>query len=198
MALKFVIFFFHNHYYYFFLNIRKWKFMRIHFFSFLKTKCGKVCPKKIAKLKWSVRYKINQIPPKPKTPFNSQKLKNQKTSLSEDSSYLWCDVFVLSKITFIEFFFVLAAIAMSLFNPFLFSKNWNYPPKIQILTNVKTSPPQKNIKNIDDVLFGSKNAFKRVFLVLAALDFMLFVTTLLEIPLRFCWAFFDPFKWIWA
>ena len=72
--------------------------------------------------------------------------------LSEDSSYLWCDVFVLSKIAFLEFFLVLAAKSMSLFSPFLFSKNWNYPPKIQIMANVKTSPPQENIKKIyDDV-----------------------------------------------
>ena len=41
---------------------------------------------------------------------------------------------------------------MSLISPFLFSKNFNYPPKIQILTNVKTSPPQENIK-IDNDFF---------------------------------------------
>ena len=35
-------------------------------------------------------HKINQIPPKPKTP-------NIKTSLSDDSSNLLCDVFVLFK-----------------------------------------------------------------------------------------------------
>ena len=33
-----------------------------------------------------------------------------------------------------------------------FSKNQNYPPKVQILTNVKTSPPQENT-NIDDDVF---------------------------------------------
>ena len=49
-----------------------------------------------------IRHEINQIPPKPKTPFKSQKSKNLKTSLSEDSSNLWCDVFVLSKIAFLE------------------------------------------------------------------------------------------------
>ena len=44
---------------------------------------------------------------------------------------------------------VFAAKSMSLFSLFLFSKNLNYPPKIKIWTNVKTSPPQEN-KNIND------------------------------------------------
>ena len=65
----------------------------------------------------------NQIPQKPKTPYKSQKLQNLTTSLSEDSSNLGCDVFVLSKIAFLEVFLVLAAKSMSLFSPFLFSKN---------------------------------------------------------------------------
>ena len=41
---------------------------------------------------------------------------------------------------------------MSLFRPFLFSINRNYPPKIKILPNVRTSPPLENIK-IDDNIF---------------------------------------------
>ena len=77
---------------------------------------------------------------------------NKKTSLSEDSSNIWCDVFVLSKIAYLEGFFGFGVKSMSLFSPFLFSKNLNYPPKILILTNVKTSPPQENV-NIDDDVF---------------------------------------------
>ena len=81
-------------------------------------------------LNQSIRPNINQIPPKPKTPFNSQKIKNLKTLLSEDSSNIWCDVFVLSKIAFLEgFFLVLAAKSMPLFSPFLFSKKLKSPLK---------------------------------------------------------------------
>ena len=41
--------------------------------------------------------------PKPKTPLKIQKLKkNLKTSLSEHSGNLWCEVFVSSKIAFLE------------------------------------------------------------------------------------------------
>ena len=84
--------------------------------------------------------------------------------LFEDSSYLWCDVFVLSKIAFLKGFLVFAAKSMSLFSPFLFNKSLNYPPRIQILTNVKTSPPQEN-KNIYDDVFVliKKSILKGVF-----------------------------------
>ena len=52
------------------------------------------------------------------------KAKKKKTSVSGDSSNLGCDGFFLSKIAFLEgFFLVLAAKSMSLFSPFLFSKN---------------------------------------------------------------------------
>ena len=42
---------------------------------------------------------------KTKTPFKSQIFENLKTSLFEDSKYLWCNVFVLSKIALLEGFF---------------------------------------------------------------------------------------------
>ena len=64
-----------------------------------------MCPTKNAKLKQSIRHEINQIPPKPKTPIKSKKKIKNKKSLSEDSSYLWCDVFALSKIAFFVVFF---------------------------------------------------------------------------------------------
>ena len=110
----------------------------ILFYFFLRLNVAKYVLRKLAKLKWSIQYKINQIRPKPKTDFKSQKLKNPKTSLSEDSSYLWYDFFVLSKIVFLQGFLVLVAKLMSLFSLFLFSKNFNYPPNISILTNFKT------------------------------------------------------------
>ena len=49
--------------------------------------------------------KINQMLPKPKTPLKSQFFENLKTSLFEDSINFWFDVFVLSKIAFLEGFF---------------------------------------------------------------------------------------------
>ena len=80
---------------------------------------------------------------------------------------------------FLYVFFVLAVKSQNqclYLSPFWFSKNLNYPPKIQILTNVKTSPPQENIKKLVMMfLFGSKKVFSKVFLVLAALDLLLFV-----------------------
>ena len=75
---------------------------------------------------------------------------------------------------------------------FLFNKNLNHPPKIQILTNVKTSPPQESIKIDDDVFVQIKKCILRVFLVLAALGLLLFITTLLSIKLCFCCAFLIP------
>ena len=50
---------------------------------------------------------INPLQNKPNTAKTKNtllksKIKNQKTSLSEDSNYLGCDVFRLSKIAFIE------------------------------------------------------------------------------------------------
>ena len=42
---------------------------------------------------------MNQILPKPTTPFKSKK---KKKSLSDDSNYLLHDVFVLSKLAFLE------------------------------------------------------------------------------------------------
>ena len=46
--------------------------------------------------------------------------------------------------------------SMSLFSPFLFIQNLNYPPEILILTNVKTSSRQENIKIVDDVFVRIK------------------------------------------
>ena len=62
----------------------------------------------------SIRYKKKQIPPKPKTPLK----RVFKKTLSENSKYLWCDVFVLSKSAFLEDFLVLAAKSMSILSPF--------------------------------------------------------------------------------
>ena len=74
---------------------------------------------------------------------------------------------------------------MSLFRPFLFSKTLNYPPKIQILTNVKTTSPQENIKIYNNVFVRIKKCTLKGVFGLAALDLMLFVTTLLSIKLCF-------------
>ena len=81
---------------------------------------------------------INSLQNKPNTAKTKNRLQKSKTSLSEDSSYLWCDFFVLSKIVFLQGFLVLMAKSMSLFSHFLFSKNLNYPSKISISTNLKT------------------------------------------------------------
>ena len=124
--------------------------MRIHIYIYLlRRNVAKYVQKKLESWNNQSFKKTNQIPPKPKTPFKSQKFKSKKkTLLSEDSSNLWCGVFALSEIAFLEgFFLVLAAKSMSIFSPFLFSKKLNYPPKIHILTNVKSSPPQENMKN---------------------------------------------------
>ena len=43
--------------------------MRIHIFHFFRLKVPKYVLKTIAKLKKLIRQEINQIPPKPKTPF---------------------------------------------------------------------------------------------------------------------------------
>ena len=73
----------------FFLHTKK---LKIYEDSYLKTKnlrpnVAKYVIKTISKCQ-IIRHEINQIPPKPKTPFTSQKFKNPKTSLSEDSSNL--------------------------------------------------------------------------------------------------------------
>ena len=65
---------------------------------------------------------------------------------------------------------------MSLFSPSLISKNCIYPPENQFFINVKTSPPQKNLNNRYDVFVLIKKNILKVFLVLAALDLLLFVT----------------------
>ena len=90
---------------------------------------------------------------------------------------------------------VLAAKSMSLYSSFLFSKNWNNPPKILIFTNVNTSLPQENIKIYDDVFVQIKNGIlKGVFgfgsIVLVVICYNSFSNKTVEL--------FDPFKYIWA
>ena len=101
--------------------------------------------------KWT-KYGQNQ-----KTPFKSQKFKNKKTSLSEDFSNIWCDVFALSKIVFLEFFFGFGGKVNVSIYPFFASK-------IKIFTIVKTSPSQENIKiNYWVFVWIKKNYFEGCF-----------------------------------
>ena len=74
---------------------------------------------------------------------------------------------------------------MSLFSPFLFSKNLNYPPKIKILTNVRTSRPQENIKMYDDVFVWLQKCTLKGVLGFGSIGFDVIVTTLSAIKLRF-------------
>ena len=81
---------------------------------------------------------------------------------------------------------------MSLFSPFLFGKKWNYTPKIQILTNVNTSPPQEN-KNIDDddvpiKKCTLKGAFRIGSIGFAVICYYTFIN-----KIAFLLSFFDPF-----
>ena len=80
---------------------------------------------------------------------------------------------------------VLAAKSMSLLSPFLFSQNLNYPPKIQILTNVRTSSPQKIIKIYDYVFIWIKKFTLNGVFGFGSNGFDVIVITLLAIKLRF-------------
>ena len=75
---------------------------------------------------------------------------------------------------------------MSLFSPFLFSKNLNYPPKIQILTNVKTSPPQEKIKIDDDVFVWIQKCILKGVFGFVSIGFVVIFKYILAIKLRFC------------
>ena len=84
---------------------------------------------------------------------------------------------------------------MSLFSPFLLSKNWNNPPKIKIWTNIKTSPAQENIK-IDDDVFGriKKCIFKGVF-GFGSIVFVVICYYTFSNKIAFLLSFFDPLKY---
>ena len=82
IAVKFDIYFFNKYSFIIFISLllffytKKLKFMRINiFFIFVRLNLADYVLKTIAKLKYSIRHEINQIPPKPKTPFTSKKLK---------------------------------------------------------------------------------------------------------------------------
>ena len=77
--------------------------MRIHIFILKRLNVAKYVLKNG---KVEIIDLLQNKPNTAKTPFKSKKFKkNQKQSLSEDSNYLLWDVFVLSKITFLEVFF---------------------------------------------------------------------------------------------
>ena len=78
--------------------------MRIHIFNFLKTKFViKNCKVEIIN---PLGNKQNTA--KPKNTLKNPKLKNKKkTLLSEDSSYLWCDVFLCVQNRLFRVFFSL-------------------------------------------------------------------------------------------
>ena len=90
----------------------------------------------------------------------------------------------------------MAAKSMSLFSPFYFRKKLNYPSKIKILTNVKTSPPQENI-NIDDDVFVllKKSILKSVF-GFGSIGFVVICYYTLSNEIVFLLSFFDPVKCI--
>ena len=77
-------------------------------------------------------------------------------------------------------------------SPLLFSKNWNYPPKIQILTNVKTSPPQVNIKIYDDVFVRIQKCILKGVFGFVSIRFVVICKYILAIILSFWWAFLTP------
>ena len=81
---------------------------------------------------------------------------------------------------------------MSLFSPYKFHKNWNHPPKFQILTNKKTSPPKEN-KNIDDDAFVliKKYIFKGGF-GFGSIGFDVICYYTFNNKIAFCWAFLTP------
>ena len=88
---------------------------------------------------------------------------------------------------------------MSIFSPFLFSKNWNYPPKIQILTNVNPSPPLENIKKLMMMfLFASKNLFWKGVFGFCSITFVVICYYTFNNKTVFLLSFFDPFKCVWA
>ena len=109
---------------------------------------------------------------------------------------VWC--FFLSNIAFLEGFLVLAAKSMSLFSPFMFSKNWNYPPKIQIWTNVKTSPTQEKIKIDNDVFVWIKKCILKGVFGFGIIGFVVICYYTFSNETAFLLSYFDPFKYIWA
>ena len=101
---------------------------------------------------------MNQIPPKPKRPLKSQNEKNvKKHHFLRISVIFGVMILFCPKLHF--FWQQNPCLYLALF---WFSNNLNYPPKIQIWTNVKKSPPQEK-KMMMMFLFGSKMNFKGCF-----------------------------------
>ena len=87
---------------------------------------------------------------------------------------------------------------MSLFSPFWFRKKINYPPKIQILTNVKTSPPQESMNIGDDVfVLIQKSILKGVF-GFGSIGSVIICYYTFSNKIAFLLSFFDPVKCILA
>ena len=75
---------------------------------------------------------------------------------------------------------------MSLFSPFLFSKNLNYRPQIQIWTTVKTSTPQEKIKIYDDAFVRIQKCILKGVFGFVSIAFVVICKYILAIKLRFC------------
>ena len=97
--------------------------------------------------------------------------------------YFW------SKIAFLEVFFGFGGKINVSIGPFLFCKNWNHPPKIQILTNVKTSPLQEKIKIYDDVFVRIQKCILKGVFVFVSNGFFVICKYILAIKLCFFIAF---------
>ena len=87
---------------------------------------------------------------------------------------------------------------MSLFSTFLFSENLNYSPKIKILTNVKTSTLQENIKIDDDVFVRIKTCVLNGVFGFGSIGFVFICYCTISNKIAFLFCFFDPFKCIIA
>ena len=86
---------------------------------------------------------------------------------------------------------------MSVFIPFLVRNFFNYHPKIQMLTNVKTSPSQENINIDDDVFVLIRKCILKGLFVFGSIVFFVIFSTLLAKNCVFV-ELFDPFKCILA
>ena len=148
---------------------------------------------------FSKSHKVEIITPSRKKP-NTAKTKNTllKSQINKSKKHHILRMPIILNVMFLVCpkspFLVLAAKSMSLFSPFQFRKKLNYPPKILILTNVKTSPLQENINIDDDVLVLMKKRMLKGVFGFGSIQFVVVVIWYYTFSNKivFLLSFFDP------